>query len=347
MECYETSPFELVFEDEFEGDTIERQDWVTYYPYTIDGSDSCKFCRTHGPGKQVYKDKNVVVADGQLLLKAIREPTEWMGEQREFSSGVIYSVIPYLYGRFEMKFKLPKGRGYWPAFWLFGDDELDIFEVCTHEPSIFNSNLHMNCDEESFQDPKSHNVPDLTEDFHIFSAEWNPKFVEWSVDNIPVRRINRFQTIALNDIDCGDNIGAGTLINNNLIPNEYMHVIVGLAVISEDGSYCNDYPADESTPDVAQMEIDYIRIYQKDYENRSELIGVYPNPATSAINFKFNSDITLKEIYIVNEVTFNTIRVDVLRNNQVDISNKTAGKYHLEFYGVMGETFRSESFIIY
>ena len=347
MECYETSPFDLVFEDQFDTDTINRQDWVTYYPYTIDGSDNCKFCRTHGPGRQVYKDENVVVKDGLLLLKVIREPTEWMGEKRDFSSGVIYSVQPYLYGKFEIKCKLPKGRGYWPAFWLFGDDEMDIFEVCTHEPNSLNSNLHMNCNGDSFQDPKSHTVPDLTENFHVIAAEWNPKYVEWSVDGIPIRRINRFKTMDNKEVVCGDNVGAGTLLNNNLIPNEYMHVIVGLAVISKDGSYCEDYAADESTPNVAQMEIDYIRIYQKDEKHKTKLVSVFPNPVSNMLSFKLNSDVQLKKLLIVNEVTMYSVPVGVINGQQIDVSRMVAGKYHLEFHNTLGDIFRSQSFIIY
>lgn len=346
IECYETSPFDLVFEDQFDTDSLNRKDWITYYPYTIDGSDNCKFCRTHGSEAQIFKDENVVVRNGMLLLQAIREPSEWMGEKREFSSGVIHFVQPYLYGKFEIRCKLPKGKGYWPAFWLFGDDEMDIFEVCTHEPNSLNSNLHMNCDGESFQTPKSHTVPDLTENFHVIAAEWNHKFVEWSVDGIPIRRINRFKTMDLKEVACGDNVGVGTLINNNLIPNEYMHVIVGLGVISEDGFYCQDYAADESTPDIAQMEIDYIRIYQKDEKRKTKLVQVYPNPVSHVLNFRLNSEIILEKLFIVNEVTFLIEPVRASNNRQIDVSNKAAGKYHLEFHNNLGDVFRSESFII-
>ena len=55
----------------------------------------------------------------------------------------------WTYGRIEMRAKLPKGRGVWPAFWTLGTSggwprggEIDIMEYVGKEPHDVHSNLH-------------------------------------------------------------------------------------------------------------------------------------------------------------------------------------------------------------
>jgi hypothetical protein len=40
--------WELVYSEAFDGDVLNKEQWITYFPYTDDGSDQCAFCRTHG-----------------------------------------------------------------------------------------------------------------------------------------------------------------------------------------------------------------------------------------------------------------------------------------------------------
>lgn len=52
-----------------------------------------------------------------------------------------------LYGYWELRAKLPKGKGLWPAFWLVTEthdywDEVDIFEVLGHEPDAVLGETH-------------------------------------------------------------------------------------------------------------------------------------------------------------------------------------------------------------
>lgn len=43
----ESTPWQLVFHDEFNGNTINNDKWSTFYPYDGSGGDNCLFCRTH------------------------------------------------------------------------------------------------------------------------------------------------------------------------------------------------------------------------------------------------------------------------------------------------------------
>ncbi len=38
----------------------------------------------------------------------------------DYTSGMIYSNYKFDYGMFEIKCKIPKGKGFWPAFWMAG-----------------------------------------------------------------------------------------------------------------------------------------------------------------------------------------------------------------------------------
>ena len=46
-------PWQLVFSDDFDGDSLDRSKWMTWYPYGENSSDQCSFCRTHGEEGQI------------------------------------------------------------------------------------------------------------------------------------------------------------------------------------------------------------------------------------------------------------------------------------------------------
>ena len=57
----------------------------------------------------------------------------------------------WTYGKFEMRAKLPAGRGVWPAFWMLPvthsddnllDGEIDIMEYVGYEPGIVWFSVH-------------------------------------------------------------------------------------------------------------------------------------------------------------------------------------------------------------
>ena len=77
-----TGEWNLVFIDEFEGDSLDGSKWITWFPYTDDGSDKCTFCRTHGNEGQIFRDENAVVSEGSLKLIARKDTGQWMGETR-------------------------------------------------------------------------------------------------------------------------------------------------------------------------------------------------------------------------------------------------------------------------
>lgn len=345
--CDEFEPWQMILNEEFDDDLQYRENWINYYPYTNDGSDNCNFCRTHGNEAQVYLDENAEIRDGKLILIAKRGETEWMGELRPFSSGMVHSRIQYRFGKFEIRCKLPSSRGFVPAFWLFGGDELDIFEVCTNELDRLNSNLHMKCNGESIQDPKGHSTEDLSQEFHTIAAEWNPKFVEWSIDGEIIRRTNRFQTVSGQIVSCGSELAAGVLVNNNLIPDEFMNVIINLTVIAENGSYCEDFHANAETPDESEFIIDYVKIFQKNGGNKQREISVYPNPTQGLLVLELNTELRIDQAFIFNDITGMKRPIDLRgAERSINLKGMASGRYHVEVHFTSGEIAITSPFII-
>ncbi len=182
VNCNLNTPYKLVFHDEFNGTSLDLNKWHTFYPYGANSSDQCEFCRTHGNEGQIYKDENVLISNGTLKLKAKKENATWYTATRQFTSGMVQSKQNFKYGKFEIRCKLPPGQGFWPAFWLFGGDECDVFEYCTNEPTKQNMNLHIWCNNQHYQIPQSNTGINSTTDYHTYSVEWEPMYVDWRTD---------------------------------------------------------------------------------------------------------------------------------------------------------------------
>jgi hypothetical protein len=156
-------------------------------------------------------------------------------QNHPYVSGVISSQPSFWqkYGYFEMRAKLPNGKGLWPAFWLLPKDqswppEIDVMEAvgdATHIYSTVHSTL------EAAAGVEAHITLNA---FHTFAVSWDPRQVIWYVDD---RRIGAVPTPR--DL------------------NKPMYMIANLAV----GGNWPGSP-DTSTVFPARLTIDYIRTYR-------------------------------------------------------------------------------------
>ncbi len=71
---------------------------------------------------QHYTDRldNAVIEDGALVIKALRE--DYLGSRYTSARLVTRGKGDWLYGRFEIRAKLPYGQGIWPAIWMLPTD---------------------------------------------------------------------------------------------------------------------------------------------------------------------------------------------------------------------------------
>lgn len=262
--------FRLVWEDNFDGDSLNTDDWNYEY---------------HEPGwvnaeLQEYVDspENIYVKDGNLVIQAIKKGE---GENASYTSGRIntQNKHDYEYGRFEVRAKVPDGKGFLPAFWMMPTDEsyygqwpkcgeIDIMEVLGDRTDTVHGTLHFG--EPHTQKQGTYTLPaieqDFAEDFHIFACEWEPGEFRYYVDGRLYYTENDWFT---------KKPGFGEAA----YPAPYdqpFYMILNLAV---GGSWVG-YP-DENTKfeDNAQLVVDYVRVYQRDHydanvdkpENKVEL----------------------------------------------------------------------------
>ena len=166
---------------------------------------------------QYYTDdrrENARVADGKLVLEARREswpndrfdpnvrdghPRSWMKTRRQadYTSASITTEgkTSWTYGRLEVRAKLPRGKGVWPAIWMLGDDfrqigwptcgEIDIMEFVGFKPNAVHANAH--CKKYNHIDKTAQSgvleVENLTSGFHVYAIEWFSDRIDFYFDD--------------------------------------------------------------------------------------------------------------------------------------------------------------------
>jgi len=224
------------FADEFNGTELDLSRWTPHDPW---GS-------ARDRQLQAYAPEAVAVRDGQLHIVARRAPVNQLpvrydGKDREYVSGVIstYGTFAQTYGRFEIRCRIPAGRGLRPGFLLLPVPlgplpEIAVFEAAGSSPSkvFFANRWGTEQTERSFGD--SFTGPDLSAGFHIISVEWDRDRITWFVDEK-----EKFQSV-------------------DGIPHQPMYMLIDLAV----GGRLARSP-DASTTLPASFDIDYVRVYQR------------------------------------------------------------------------------------
>ena len=110
----------MVWADDFNKGQLDTSNW-DYELGSIRGVEQEHY---------VNDPENVYVKDGQLVLQVTNRDKEDQYKNPRGNRQVIYNSgsirthgkREFLYGRIEMKAKLPKGKGAFPAFWTLGSD---------------------------------------------------------------------------------------------------------------------------------------------------------------------------------------------------------------------------------
>ena len=140
---------------------------------------------------------HVFTAEG-LELRAFLRPGTTLA-QFNIDSGMLRSKWFGQHGYFEVKMKVPPGRGMWPAFWLVPQDqgwppEIDIVEIVNNGRDTTRNSFH------TLHGPKNNTVYaashtvlnqwnsyvpgfDYQDDFHTFAVEWTPTRVRHFMDD--------------------------------------------------------------------------------------------------------------------------------------------------------------------
>ncbi|HEY8165530.1 MAG TPA: glycoside hydrolase family 16 protein [Gemmatimonadaceae bacterium] len=253
-----TGQWTQVWSDEFDGPSGSRIDAAKW---NYDLSDGCAagICGWGNNEKEWYTDSPDNIAlngSGQLMIVARLAPsgmTCYYGPCRYTSAKITtrgkLNAAP---GRVEARIKLPSGQGLWPAFWMLGSSfpatpwpqcgELDIMENHGSTSSGISSAVH--------GPGYSGNTPfvrgyaltqgSFSDDFHIFSVEWDSVQVRFLVDNTPHYTVTRTEM---------ERYGKSVI-------GQPFFLILNLAV---GGNFDGDPKSDAILP--ATMLVDYVRVY--------------------------------------------------------------------------------------
>ena len=100
-----------------------------------------------------------------------------------------------MYGRIEVRAKLPAGRGTWPAIWMLPTDwaygdwpksgEIDIMEHVGYDPNNVLFSVHTQAYNHSIGTQKSggQHIPTAIGDFHKYRVDWTPYAVRGYFDD--------------------------------------------------------------------------------------------------------------------------------------------------------------------
>lgn len=213
--------------------------WQTTYlggTRTLAGNNEWEFYSDSNVGPNPFRQ------DGKMHIQAQPAPPGSNPLNLPYTSGVLTTLNTFcqLYGYFEVRAKLPKGRGLWPAFWLLPasgsyTSELDVFEVLGDNPSVLYATTHGSTDGLWSSNLKRIDVPDTSATFHTYGVDWEPDNVTYYMD----RRV-----IAVSPTPAS--------------MNTPMYLIVNLAV-GGPGSWPG--APDGGTAFPAELVIDYVRAY--------------------------------------------------------------------------------------
>lgn len=180
------------------------------------------------------------VANGMLAMSVERRADGWHGDLIDTKTTFLQR-----FGIFEARIKIPKGKGLWPAWWLYAEasgwyNEIDVMEICANpmganggnDASLLHATVHW---AGGGQSGKQVRAADLSADFHIYGCEWRAGGIVFTLDGAEVWRYTDTTHIPTNPLPLILNLGVG-------------------------GSWCSN--PDASTPSPATMLVDWVRVCQ-------------------------------------------------------------------------------------
>jgi len=249
--------YELVWSDEFDIDGVPDPGKWGYEQGFVRNREL-----------QWYQPENATCKDGLLIIEARKENKENPGYHAEsddwrlnrphaaYTSSCLITKDKHqwLYGRFELKARIPVSNGMWPAWWSLGvsrdwpaNGEIDMMEY--YRDSILANLAFLGKEGKAAWYDSKHALADLggerwAHEFHIWRMDWTEDSISLYVDDIPLNKVSLNATFNKDE--------------SNFNPFRQPHyMLLNLAIGGMNGG-------DASHTSFPQnFEIDYVRVYQK------------------------------------------------------------------------------------
>ena len=278
--------WKLVWRDEFDGDRVDPAKW------DFDIGNGFFDYRTHawvsgwGNAELQYYTRepdNVVVKDGLLTIRAVKEALHGCGytsarlKTRRRDGTALFAQC---YGRFEIRARVPWGRGLWPALWMLPQDdayggwpasgEIDLMEIVGHQPHEVLSSLHFGSPGLAARALITHVHPlpggSTVADWHVYACEWEPGVIRFFVDDVLACTRDHWWSSSRTKDGAGGRGGADGVIARraaDLNPwpapfDQPFYLVMNIAVR---GNFPGVPSADTVFP--AELVVDYVRVYDR------------------------------------------------------------------------------------
>lgn len=181
--------YRLVWSDEFDADGLpDPRRWSFDTSRNKEG--------WHNAEAQYYSAAgrgNAQVRNGQLVITARKEQPrdapDWGGQGYTSARLHTRGKGEWTYGFFEVRARLPCGRGTWPAIWMLStgdrwpdDGELDIMEHVGRWPGKVLGTVHTAAGSGGHAVGGAQPVPDACTSFHRYQMHWTADDVMFAVD---------------------------------------------------------------------------------------------------------------------------------------------------------------------
>lgn len=354
------------FGDEFEGNQVNQNKWFDRYPW---GGLSIK--------QRIYAAPEMVFQKDGFLHLGIKQTNEWRKfedwmlnaeiakkNEMEFKDGAmqlayltscLWSKQTFKYGYFECRCKAPSGKGLWPAFWLYGQnqiDEIDFVEIKGERKDQVHVDIHCpdKCDKtrgglfglkKNWGGWVKMNEP-ITDNWVVFSGIWLPNSLTYFVNGVPVSQFNGDFSTEMNviaNLSVAQNNGPFSPgpDEKTKFPNEFILDYIRVWKLPADHSKLENDSWETVKNNSAERSISDIKIRKKvrhvydkkRLKNESGFISLLPlNPDTFEIQF---NGIQSEEVEInLSSEKGTNIPVKPSSMNLIDLSFLIPGKYVLE-----------------
>jgi len=239
------SGYSVAWADEFNGTALNTSNWTCETGAGGWGNAELQYYTT--------RSQNVSVADGSLKITAIKE--SYNGASWTSARLKTQDKKTFTYGKMQARIKMPNGTGFWPAFWMLGQNissvgwpacgEIDIMEHVNSASNVVGTvhwdyNGHASWGQDTSNNYWNNFNVDVTQ-WHVYEIEWDSSAIKWYVDG------KQYMEASV----------AGS-VNGTEEFHRPFFFLLNFAV----GGQWPGYP-DGSTPSSASMYVDYVRAYKK------------------------------------------------------------------------------------
>lgn len=245
--------WKIVWREEFNSDTIDLTKWG----YDIGGggwgNNELQYYTDRPENSYIHKEYIIGnIFNGFLVIRARKE--NYLGYQYTSARMKTRFKGDWKYGRIEVRARLPKGQGIWPAIWMLPTDwvyggwpasgEIDIMEFLGHDVNRIYGSAHFGGDYpiHDFTTDVYYTNQDFSAGFHIYAFEWDPDEMRWYMDGNLYKTLRDWYT---------------TKASFPAPFDQEFHLILNVAV----GGNWPGYP-DATTVFPESLIVDWVRVYQ-------------------------------------------------------------------------------------